>query len=165
MVSLRPFEQTHLDAARAWVNDPAVARGLHRVLPVTALEQAQWYEALVTDRSQVVFSVEAGGQHVGVCGLKGIDMRLRAGELWMYVGPGYQGQGIGTAACKALCAFGFDALALHRVWLHVLAENLRAIACYRSCGFEQEGRLRDAAWVEGMWAEMVIMGLLNRVDK
>ena len=46
--------------------------------------------------------------------------------------------------------------------VRVLASNARAIACYRKCGFLEEGREREAAFVEGGWQDDLIMGLLDR---
>jgi RimJ/RimL family protein N-acetyltransferase len=56
--------------------------------------------------------------------------------------------------------YGFDDLRLHRIDLRVLAFNERAIRCYRKCGFVVEGRLRDAALVDGERHDDLIMGLL-----
>ncbi len=44
----------------------------------------------------------------------------------------------------------------------VLASNGRAIACYHKCGFREEGREREAAWVNGAWQDDIIMGVLDR---
>ena len=45
----------------------------------------------------------------------------------------------------------FGKLGMHRVDLKVLADNARAIAAYRACGF-----------VEGSWHDDVVMGVLDR---
>ena len=49
---------------------------------------------------------------------------------------------------------------LHRIGLKVFAHNERAIACYAACGFVEEGREREAAYVGGAWRDDVIMGVL-----
>jgi RimJ/RimL family protein N-acetyltransferase len=43
----------------------------------------------------------------------------------------------------------------------VLAYNTRAIACYRACGFVEEGGERQAALVDGSWHDFVIMSILE----
>ena len=75
--------------------------------------------------------------------------------------PARLGQGLGTEALRLALGFGF-ATGLHRVSVRVLASNTRAIACYRKCGFVEEGREREAAFVEGGWQDDLIMGLLDR---
>ncbi len=42
----------------------------------------------------------------------------------------------------------------------MLADNARAIACYRRCGFREEGREREAALVDGTWRDDLVMGIL-----
>jgi RimJ/RimL family protein N-acetyltransferase len=74
--------------------------------------------------------------------------------------PARLGRGLGTEALRLALGFGFAA-GLHRVSARVLASNARAIACYRKCGFIEEGREREAALVEGGWQDDLIMGLLD----
>jgi RimJ/RimL family protein N-acetyltransferase len=75
--------------------------------------------------------------------------------------PAHLGKGLGTEAVKRVLAYAF-ASGLHRVSLRVLASNHRAVACYRKCGFVEEGREREAAPINGRWEDDVIMGLLDR---
>ncbi|MDB5068215.1 MAG: Acetyltransferase domain, partial [Chloroflexi bacterium] len=42
----------------------------------------------------------------------------------------------------------------------VFPENRRALALYRSMGFEEEGRLRDHLRTGGQERDLVLMGLL-----
>jgi hypothetical protein len=51
--------------------------------------------------------------------------------------------------------------ALHRVDLRVIAYNTSAIACYRKCGFVEEGRERETVLVEDRWQDDVLMSLLE----
>lgn len=71
------------------------------------------------------------------------------------------GQGLGTEATRLALAFGFEVLGLHRVDLRVMAHNGRAIASYLKCGFREEGRERDSAFIEGRWIDDLIMSVLE----
>jgi RimJ/RimL family protein N-acetyltransferase len=75
--------------------------------------------------------------------------------------PAYLSKGYGAEAIKLALAYAFER-GLHRVSLRVLASNARAIACYRKCGFIEEGREREAALVGGVWQDDIVMGLLDR---
>jgi RimJ/RimL family protein N-acetyltransferase len=163
-IRLRPFEENDLDRTRAWVNDLEVARLLNRVAPVTAADQRAWYQRITSDRQQVIFAVEllADQRHVGNCGLKWIDPRVRKAELWMYLGErAIWGQGYGTEVCRALCRFGFAHLNLHRIHLYTPAYNGRAVALYEKVGFKTEGRLRQEVFQGGRYHDAVVMGLLR----
>lgn len=74
--------------------------------------------------------------------------------------PAYLGRGYGSEAIRLALTHAFSS-GLHRVSLRVLASNARAIACYRKCGFREEGREREAARVNGVWQDDIIMGLLH----
>jgi len=50
---------------------------------------------------------------------------------------------------------------LHGVGLEVYDFNPRAIACYRKCGFVEEGRPRDAPLWEGRWHDALLMSVLS----
>lgn len=73
--------------------------------------------------------------------------------------PVFLGKGYGTEAIRLALSHAFES-GLHRVSLRVLAHNARAISAYRKCGFREEGREREAAFVNGAWQDDIIMGLL-----
>jgi RimJ/RimL family protein N-acetyltransferase len=75
--------------------------------------------------------------------------------------PAYLGKGYGAEAIRLALTHAFGS-GLHRVSLRVLASNARAIGCYRKCGFVEEGREREAAFVNGAWQDDIVMGLLDR---
>lgn len=50
---------------------------------------------------------------------------------------------------------------LHRVWLRVYSNNVRAIASYEKCGFKREGVLRETRWINGRYYDTVMMGILD----
>jgi RimJ/RimL family protein N-acetyltransferase len=72
------------------------------------------------------------------------------------------GQGLGTEAMRLVLRHAFGALGLHRVSARVLAHNARAIRAYEKCGFAAEGREREAALIDGVWHDDLIMGVLDR---
>lgn len=73
----------------------------------------------------------------------------------------FTGRGLGREATELVLEHAFERIGLHRVWLHVYAFNMRAIAVYRSCGFVVEGRLRDALLWEGRRHDALLMGVLR----
>lgn len=75
-------------------------------------------------------------------------------ELWS--------QGLGRDAVRALLRHLTEDLGLHRVTLHTHAENDRAIASYKACGFEVEGILRDAVMTDrGRYIDTVAMAYIH----
>ncbi len=73
----------------------------------------------------------------------------------------FRSKGHGTEAVKLLCRFGFADLNLHRIYLHVFETNSRAIRAYEKSGFVREGSLREAAFIDGKWLDVAVMGLIK----
>ena len=57
--------------------------------------------------------------------------------------------------------FPLRSVRLRRIQLDTWAGNERAIKSYTKVGFQIEGRLRDAALVNGQPMDQIVMGLLR----
>lgn len=81
-------------------------------------------------------------------------------DIGMVVAEGWRGRGVGGLLLDALVAAAPGAGA-HKVALEVWPHNGRAIALYRSRGFEVEGRLRrHYRRADGQLWDAVVMGLV-----
>lgn len=81
-------------------------------------------------------------------------------RLTIVVHPGFTDRGIGRALMDHLIAWARSAPDIERIELNVRATNLRAIALYRRCGFEEEGRRRRGVMLEdGTYVDDVCMAL------
>ena len=89
----------------------------------------------------------------------------RSAELQIRIGSATsQNRGLGSEAVRQLIAHGFSQLKLHRISLHVFANNQRAIRAYEKNGFVREGLLRQAARVDGQWLDVVCMARVRELD-
>jgi RimJ/RimL family protein N-acetyltransferase len=92
----------------------------------------------------------------------GIDWVSRLVELRIRIGDkNAWGGGLGSEATRLLLSYAFDGLNLERVWLRVFATNERAIKMYEKVGFQHEGRLRRASFINGQMLDVDLMGLLK----
>lgn len=92
--------------------------------------------------------------------LWGIDLHNRSAHVGISLRPGFRGRGLGTDAVRVLCGYGFAILGLQRLQAETLADNPAMIAVATRAGFVREGSLRRAAWVNGRFADEVILGML-----
>jgi RimJ/RimL family protein N-acetyltransferase len=125
--------------------------------PLTQADAERWYTALA--REPHAWVIERDGRCVGEARLHHLDPA--AGEGWLAVGlfaPADRGRGLGTEATRLVLGHAFGALGLARVRLRVLAFNVRALACYRRCGFQETGR-EPAPLAGGEVAEDVLMAV------
>lgn len=102
----------------------------------------------------------ATGELAGEALLWGIDLHNRTAHLGLSLRPAFRGRGLGADMVLALCEYGFAVRGLHRLQVETLASNAAMIRAASRAGFVQEGRLRRAAWVDGEFADEVILGLL-----
>ena len=102
----------------------------------------------------------ATGELAGEALLWAIDLHNRTAHLGLSLRPAFRGRGLGPDMVLALCEYGFAVRGLHRLQVETLASNAAMIRAASRAGFVQEGRLRRAAWVDGEFADEVILGLL-----
>ena len=72
-----------------------------------------------------------------------------------------QGQGFMTEAVRAAVKFAFADLDLHRLEATYTPDNAKSAAVLASCGFKQEGALKDYQLLNGRWQDRIVTSLLN----
>lgn len=116
------------------------------------------------DRAAVVrFSVVelATGDLAGEAVMSGIDLHNRHAEIGLVLRPAYCGRHLGTDVVRVLCYYGFSVRGLHRIQITTLADNHAMIAAAVRAGFVLEGTMRDAAWIDGGFADGVTLSQLS----
>jgi RimJ/RimL family protein N-acetyltransferase len=110
----------------------------------------------------VKFSVVelATGDLAGEALLWAIDLHNRSAHLGISLLPAFRGKHLGTDVVRVLCRYGFAVRGLYRLQVETLADNHAMIAAAARAGFVPEGTRRCAAWVDGSFADEVILGLL-----
>lgn len=148
----------------AWINDPEVVRFNAPYAPVHEPGHAAWLERVTTDSSRVIFAIRdrASLRLLGVIQLTDLHPIHRSAELVIRIGAeADRGRGIGTQALALAVDFGFDHRNLQRIALKVFADNPRAIRAYEKAGFQREGLLRRAAFIDGAWRDEIVMARLT----
>ncbi|WP_281187039.1 GNAT family N-acetyltransferase [Micromonospora sediminicola] len=100
------------------------------------------------------------GELAGEALLWGIDSHNRSGHLGLSLRPRLRGARLGEDATRLLCHYGFRTLGLHRLQMETLVDNSAMIRIANQVGFRREGIRRQAAWVDGTFADELTFGLL-----
>ena len=131
-----------------------------RPIPATAAQSP--YRVTGREEDSATFSVVhlARSELAGEALLWGIDVHNRSAHVGISLRPGFRGRGLGTDTVRVLCGYGFAILGLNRLQAETLADNAAMIAAATRAGFVQEGSLRRSAWVNGRFADEVILGML-----
>lgn len=120
------------------------------------------YAVTGPDDRAAFFSVAelATGALAGEALLWSIDLHNRAAHIGIALLPAFRHRGLGTDVVRVLCRYGFAIRGLHRLQAETLADNDAMIQAASRAGFTREGTLRRSAWVNGEFADEVILGLL-----
>lgn len=105
-----------------------------------------------------------GGDVLGRALLWGIDRHNRLAHIGLALRPSYRGRSYRTEVVEVvevLCADGFAMLGLHRLQIETLSDNAAMIAAATANGFQVEGTLRGSSWLDGAFADDVVLGLLD----
>ena len=74
--------------------------------------------------------------------------------------PDQRSKGYGSEALYLLSFYAFEVLGLHRLQLHVVGFNKRAIATYKKLGYKEVGTLREAEFIYNKFQDMLLLDLL-----
>lgn len=164
-VRLRPLRKVDAPLLYEWVTHRELVILNAPFHPVSETDLEVWVESMIFKRSDlVIFVIEesASGNLIGTCQLFNINWCHRSAEMQIFISnTSCRGQGYETQSVQLLTSFGFKDLNLHRIYLHVFATNHSAIRSYEEFGFEQEGELKEAAFIDGEWVNVLVMGLLE----
>lgn len=103
---------------------------------------------------------------IGQIVLSSISAVHRSCEFSIRIGQEInRGRGVGASAIKLMLRHAWNDLGLHRVSLTVLETNYRAIRACERAGFVKEGVLRDAAFIDDLWVNLMVMSVLSSDGK
>lgn len=165
-VVLRPPEPIDYDLMFRWVNDEPTRRLSSTFHEVTWEEHISWITSASEDQDREILLIvnSESAEPIGQIHVFGMSHVHRSCEFSIRIGrEGHRGRGFGTDAVNALLEHLW-AQSIHRVFLHVFEDNLRAIRTYKKCGFAIEGILRDAARIDDRWRNLVLMAAINPND-
>jgi len=156
------FEAVHayarlIDACRfmAWgPNEPAHTRDfLGRVIAGRSEEPRLAHEFAVVRRVDRLL--------IGGIGLNVRQPEDRGAELGYVISPDHWGRGYAIEITRALVAFGFLEVGLHRVSARVDPENAGSIRVLEKLGMRCEGHLVRTHRIRGEWRDHLIYAVLE----
>ncbi|GES28714.1 GNAT family protein [Streptomyces angustmyceticus] len=162
-IRLTPLSARHAAAFHASAADPEIRRltGTHHDFTLEELQAWCAGRAACADRLDLAVEDRESGAFLGELALHDIDAPNACGSFRIALAPDATGRGIGTEAIRLLLDYAFDRVGLHRVQLEVYDYNPRARRAYEKCGFEVEGRMREALFWDGAWHDVLVMAALR----
>ncbi len=99
------------------------------------------------------------GELVGAMGLR-IERDHHRAELGYWIGTPYWNRGFATEAARAVIAFGFESLQLHRIHANHLTRNPASGRVMEKAGMRYEGALREHVLKWGVYEDIETYGIL-----
>ncbi|HUS83045.1 MAG TPA: GNAT family protein [Dehalococcoidia bacterium] len=169
LVRLRALGPDDLERCHRWMNDPEVTRFIETGrYPPSMAQEREWLDNAMKNGasfSGLILAIETkeGNVHIGNAGLHYASAEHRRANLGIVIGEKeYWSKGYGADTVRTLLRFAFEQMNLNRVELGTFDFNERAQACYRECGFVEEGRRREDRYIDGRYHDLMIMGILRR---
>jgi RimJ/RimL family protein N-acetyltransferase len=116
----------------------------------TKPKAAFWFTVVGSDNGPVAFG-----------GLQSVNYSHGDAVMPILVAAPSRGNGIGLRFACLLLDMAFDRLRLRRVTTFFRADNERTARLVRRAGFCDEGRMREAWFVDGHSVDSVVVGLLR----
>lgn len=163
---LRSFTMTDVVSLVELANDPDVALNtLNIPHPYDRRDAEDWIasHAGQVERGEAfpyAVTEREGAALVGAVGLI-LDPANDAAELGYWIGRKYWGRGYATESARAVVAWAFDTLAIHRVHAGHFPRNPASGRVLRKLGMRHEGTLRQHVKKGGGYLDLEKYGLLR----
>lgn len=159
---LRRLEKKDAPLMLEWMHDPEINCNFQADFASSTLESVlDFIESSFQDETQNFAFVDENDEYLGTISLKHISHKNRNAEYAIVTRKKAQGTGAARAATKELLKYAFEELKLHKVYLNVLEENVRAQRLYEKCGFIYEGSAVDAVRINGTYRTLKWYGMIR----
>ena len=131
---------------------PEAARGLLERY-IAAYEREDVYRWAMIEKQS--------GDCIGQIAFFLVDSKNHFAEIEYCVGRAFQNNGYATEATKALMAYGFDRIGLHKIQICTKTINAPSKRVIEKCGFTYEGTLRDYFFMDGDYVGRLYYSMLE----
>ena len=160
---IRTYRPEDAAAVARLAGNPNVWRNLRDAHPYTEPAAAAWIRYSLRQRPEVNFAIADAAE--GVVGGIGIglqsDVHRNSAEIGYWLGEEHWGQGIATAALRALTEYAFAELEVIRLFAYVFEWNPASMRVLEKAGYLCEGRLRKSAVKNGITVDQLIYAIVR----
>ncbi|MBH0231245.1 GNAT family N-acetyltransferase [Halobacillus yeomjeoni] len=98
----------------------------------------------------------------GIVDFHQLDWMNNKASIGYWMGSEYAGKGLLTRSCKVIFDYAFKQMGMNRIEIRAAEENVKSRAVPERLGFEQEGIIRDAAFLYDRHVNHVVYGMLEK---
>lgn len=104
---------------------------------------------------------KVSGECIGQIAYFLVDSKNHFAEIEYCIGAAFQRRGYATEAAKAVIAYGFDRINLHKVQICTKTINKPSKRVIEKCGLTYEGTLRDYFYMDGKYVGRLYFSILR----
>ncbi len=159
--SLRPDDA---EALARYANNRGVWRNLNDGFPhpYTMGDARAWIALAQAERPEQNFALASRSELIGGIGMKlRDDVFRRSAEIGYWLGEPFWGQGIATAALRALTEWAFTEFDLVRIEARVFEWNPASCRVLEKAGYVREARMQQAVVKDGRLIDQFLYATLR----
>jgi len=149
-----------------WANDKEVTRYLFMgVIPNILENVEEWFENTRKSNTDIVLMIvdKTNNKEIGFTGLHTMQWLHRTAEFRLFIGEkDFWGKGYAQETAKLVLRYGFELLNFNRIWSGINTENKGSVGFCLKAGFVKEGVLREEAYRNSRYYDVVRIGILRK---
>jgi [ribosomal protein S5]-alanine N-acetyltransferase len=146
-------------------NNPKIARNLRDGFPYpyTLSDANSWIERIMTNKKDLVYTIDVNGEACGGIGLHAMqDIYRFNAEVGFWLAEKHWGKGIVSEALNLLVNYGFQYYHWIRIYAGVFSTNEASMRVFEKNGFTKEAIHRKAVKKEGVFLDEIIYSKLKK---
>ena len=112
---------------------------------------------------QFNFIIKNNTSKLGSISLWNISWLHQRAEVGIWILPEYWAQGFGKRSIELIKIIAYNHLFLNRLESHIAIQNNRSIKMFKSCGFKEEGILKEYLKLNGRFQDAIILSHLKHI--
>lgn len=161
---VRSFHVEDAVALARYANNRNVSRNLRDRFPspYELSDAREWIEFATTQSPETNFAIASESEAIGGIGITlQSDVNRHTAEIGYWLGEPHWGQGIATAALKAVTDWAFAEFDIVRLYGEVFEWNPASGRVLEKAGYELEGRLRKSIAKDGQIIDALLYARLR----
>ncbi len=159
-IYLTPISDEDLADFVRWRNSQLVRERYIYRGEFTIEGQKAWIKSHVDTGEAIQYIIwdKQDDKRIGCVYIQDIDNVNHKGEYGIFIGEeDYLGGGRGREAAELIVDYAFSHLSMHKIYLRVLSDNIRAYKSYEHAGFVKEGLFHDDVCIDGLYHDVIFM--------
>lgn len=163
--TLRPWKMEDLDQLVIYANNKKIADKLTDMFPhpYTREDGIKFIEMTMQNEPRQIFAIDIDDIAIGAIGLHPQnDIHRMNAELGYWLAEPFWGKGIITRAIKEMVKYGFDTLAINRIFARPYGSNKASQRVLEKAGFKLEAHLKNTIIKNSVYLDELIYALRRK---